>query len=384
MAHLRLAIATPRFWPLPGDEPGHLAQLAESLAAAGHDVTIVTPLWHRTWPRQMTLGRVSLVRLRGALRGGWSTLRWMYSLGKWLPQAQADAVLVWGLRHEAYVALGSAAKSKAPVALVAGEGDLEWHRTATFGSRIALRCRQATAIVSPSPALAEELAASGCLREAITVIPRRVRLPPPRSPKLREDARAALAAANYDLATTSAAPVALAVGRLDAEHRFGDLVRAWRIVTAHRSEARLWIIGDGPDRERLFRQISDLDQRFRVLIPGTFDCLDELLQAADMLLVPGQHTMPPLAQLQAQAAGLPVIAADAPALREQIVADQAGLLFPPTDARALAAAVLRLLENPALAVNLGSAAREAARGQPTLDDEAAEYAELLSRLRCDP
>ena len=158
-------------------------------------------------------------------------------------------------------------------------------------------------------------------REKITVIPRRVPIPPPRSPKLRDEARAALATANYDLVTTDSTAVAIAVGRLDAEHRFGDLVRAWRIVAARRSNARLWIIGDGPERDNLYRQIGDLDQRFRVLIPGTFDGLDEVLQAADMYLVPAPHTTPPLAMLEAMAAGLPVIAADASELR-QSVADE--------------------------------------------------------------
>ena len=92
--------------------------------------------------------------------------------------------------------------------------------------------------------------------------------------------------------TTFNSQVALAVGRLDAAHRFGDLVRAWRIVTARRSEARLWIIGDGPERDTLYRQIGDLDQRFRVLLPGTFDCLDDLIQASDMLLIPSASAVP--------------------------------------------------------------------------------------------
>src|SRR5437763_14747141 len=106
MAHLRLALVTPRFWPLVGDQPTHLLRLAESLAALGHTPIVVTPQWKRSWPRQMTIGAVSLVRLRGSGRGGWSTLRWMYSLASWLGEQSLDAVIVAGIRHEAYVALG--------------------------------------------------------------------------------------------------------------------------------------------------------------------------------------------------------------------------------------------------------------------------------------
>ena len=137
MAPLRLALASPRFWPLMGDGPDHLLALADSLAAAGHVVTVVTPQWKRTWPRQMTIGRISLIRLRGSGRGGWSTLRWMYSLASWLAdQTQLDGILAAQLRHEAYVALGSSSKSRTPVVVLAGEGDLAWQRTAAFGSRI--------------------------------------------------------------------------------------------------------------------------------------------------------------------------------------------------------------------------------------------------------
>jgi glycosyltransferase involved in cell wall biosynthesis len=382
MAPLRLAFAAPRFWPLMGDGPEHWLALAESLAAAGHAVTVVTPQWKRTWPRQMAIGRVALVRLRGSGRGGWSTLRWMYSLASWLAdQKGLEGVIAAGLRHEAYVALGAAAKVRLPVILLAGEGDLAWQRTATFGSRIATRCGAAQAIVAASKTLADELVQSGYSREAITIIPRRAAVCPPTSAKARDAARSALAAVNYDLATTSTAPVALAIGRLDEQHRFGDLVRAWRIVAARRSEARLWIVGDGPERERLFRQISDLDQRFRVLIPGTFDCLDELLAAADLLLVPGEHTMPPLAMLQAMAAGLPVVAADAPAIRECLVHDQTGLLHPRGEFKAIAELVLQLFDQPGKAITLGAAARAHIQTLPTPSDEAAAYISLLRRLQ---
>jgi glycosyltransferase involved in cell wall biosynthesis len=384
MAHLRLAIVTPRFWPLVGDSPTHLLRLAESLIAAGQAVTVVTPQWKRSWPARMAIGKVPLVRLRGSPRGGWSTLRWIYALASWLREAGGgglDGVLVAGLKYEAYVALGAARRTNTPTVLIAGEDDFAWQRTAALGGRIAARCRECRAIVAPSGELASELCRNGFSADPISIISRRVPIPPPQSPKSRDDARAAVTAANYDLVTTANTQVAMAIGRLDAAHRFGDLVRAWRIVTARRPEARLWIVGDGPERERLYQQIGDLDQRFRALLPGTFDCLEELFQASDMLLVPAAHTVPPLAMLEAQAAGLPVVAADAPALRGHVTADQTGLLYPPGDIKALAAAVLQLIEQPAAGVIYGATARQTAQSSPTPQNEAAEYVALFERLR---
>ena len=138
IGHLRLAIVTPRFWPLVGDTPAHLLQLCDWLIALGHHPTVVTPRWQRSWPERMMIGPLRLVRLRGSARGGWSTLRWMYSLGGWLRDhfGQFDAVIVAGLRQEAYVALGAARKSGATTILVAEEDDLRWQQTATLGARI--------------------------------------------------------------------------------------------------------------------------------------------------------------------------------------------------------------------------------------------------------
>jgi glycosyltransferase involved in cell wall biosynthesis len=382
MPPLRLALVAPRFWPWMGDGPNHWLAVAESLAAAGHAVTVVTPRWTRDWPRRTAIGPLAVVRLRGSPRGGWSGLRWMYALARWLAaEPRLDGVLVAGLRQEAYVALGALGRRGIPLLVLAGAGDVAWQRSATFGSRIAARCAQAPAISAPSQGLLDELLLAGYPRERLTLIPRRVPVPPPHGPLARDQARAALAAVNYDLATTTTAPVALAVGRLDAEHAFGDLVRAWRIVAARRSEARLWIIGDGPERERLFHQISDLDQRFRVLIPGSFDCLDELLSAADLLLVPGQHLVPPLALLQALAAGLPVAAAQSAAVRECLVHERTGLLHAAGDFRAIAQLVQQIIEQPAAAVPLGAAARQASQALPTPADEAAQYITLLRGQR---
>jgi glycosyltransferase involved in cell wall biosynthesis len=381
MPQFRLAIVTPRFWPLIGDEQTHLLRLTEALLAAGHAATVVTPRWKRSWPEQMLIGAVPLVRLRGSVRGGWSTLRWMYALAGWLRGQRLDAVLVAGLKHEAYVALRAALRTSTPTLLLASEDDLGWHRSATLGTRIAACCQQARTIIAPSEEIVAELCRSGFASDCFTVIPRRSPIPAPRRPQLRDEARAALAAINYDLVTTANSQVALAVGRLDTAHRFGDLVRAWRIVTARRPEARLWIVGDGPERDRLYRQISDLDQRFRALLPGIFDCWEDLLQASDMLLLPAAGAAAPISMLDAQAAGLPVIAAHSTAIGRHVIPAQTGLLYPAGDIQALAAAILDLIDHPAAAVGYGAAARSAAQASSTIDDEAAAYIELVQRLQ---
>jgi len=172
MSPLRLAIVTPRFWPLVGNEPAHLLRLAESLQAIGHQPTVVTPRWKRTWPQRMMIGPLPLVRLRGSASGGWSTLRWMYSLASWLGEQRLDGVLAAGLKQEAYVALGAARRTRAATILLAGDDDLAWQRTATLGGRIADRCREARTIVTPTHQLQNELCSAGFKSDCLTVVPR--------------------------------------------------------------------------------------------------------------------------------------------------------------------------------------------------------------------
>src|SRR4051812_28035054 len=119
-ARQRIAVITPRFWPLIGGGPAHLGRLAEEWASAGHEVTVVTPRWKGSWPMQMALGDVKIARLPGSPRGGWSTLRWMYQLPRWLQQEDhhIDALIIAGLRHEAYVALGTAANASPPMVVL--------------------------------------------------------------------------------------------------------------------------------------------------------------------------------------------------------------------------------------------------------------------------
>src|SRR5262245_19456026 len=104
MAHLRLAIVTPRFWPLVGDSATHMLGPAEWLFALGHAVTVVTPQWKRSWLAQMMVGPVQIVRLGGRALGGWSTLLWMFALASLLRELSRgglDGVIVAGMKHEA-------------------------------------------------------------------------------------------------------------------------------------------------------------------------------------------------------------------------------------------------------------------------------------------
>jgi glycosyltransferase involved in cell wall biosynthesis len=381
---VRLALVTPRFWPLTDDAATHLLRLAEQFQAAGHGVTVVTAAWDRAWSREVRVREIPIVRIKGGPHGGWKTLRYMFGLSRWLKQHRCDldGVLVAGLRYEAYATLATLAGSAVRVVLhsdlTGPAGDAAWQRTASFGSRIARRCQEANQIVATSDLVAAELIAAGYDPARITIIPHGVPLPPPASACQRERAREALAGVNHDLTVRSEDPVVVAIGRLAPPSGFAQLVKAWRHVAARFPAARLWIVGDGPERERLYQLTGDLDLRQRAFLPGIFSDYRELFEAADIYVQPATSEGPMLPLAEALSSGLAAIATDLPGHREWIDSNRTGLLVPAGDIQALAAALVDLLKHPVRRIDFGSAARDQIRKSHSLQSCVQQYLAALS------
>ncbi|MBH2596117.1 glycosyltransferase family 4 protein [Serratia ureilytica] len=105
-------------------------------------------------------------------------------------------------------------------------------------------------------------------------------------------------------------PVALAVGRLCHQKGFDRLIAAWRQVAQQAPEWRLHIVGDGPDRAALQRQIADygLDERVQ-LLPATADIAGHYRQAS-LLLMTSRYEGLPMVLIEAMSFGLPLVAFD--------------------------------------------------------------------------
>jgi glycosyltransferase involved in cell wall biosynthesis len=190
-------------------------------------------------------------------------------------------------------------------------------------------------------------------------------------------AREALASVNHDLTTQPTDPVAVAIGRFVPAAGLAHLVKSWKGIASRFPTARLWIIGDGPERDRLYQLIGDLDLRQRIFLPGTFSDNRELLEAADLFVQPATADGPTLVLTEALAMGLAAIASDLPGHRSWIEPGRTGQLVPPGNSQALAAALNDLLQHPSRAITLGSAARQKIRESHSLEACAQQYLQLL-------
>jgi glycosyltransferase involved in cell wall biosynthesis len=130
-------------------------------------------------------------------------------------------------------------------------------------------------------------------------------------------------------------PVLLAVCRLEPQKGVDVAIRALTEIP----EAHLVVLGEGPQRAELERLADE-----RVHLPGRVPDVGAWLRRADVLVHPVRWEGFGLAVLEAMLAGLPVVASSVSSMPE-LVGD-AGVLVPPNDPAALAAAVNALLADP--------------------------------------
>lgn len=148
-------------------------------------------------------------------------------------------------------------------------------------------------------------------------------------------------------------------GRLVHEKGVQDLLAALPALRRRHSGLRLVVAGTGPAAGELREQARALRLGRSVEFPGFVPDADlaALLAAADCAVVPSRYEPFGLVALEAAAAGTPVAVSDVGGLAEIVADGRTGLRFPPASPPALAAAVERLLADPELGRRLVAAAR---------------------------
>ena len=160
-------------------------------------------------------------------------------------------------------------------------------------------------------------------------------------------------------------PLLLAVAQLAERKGLRHLIEACRILADRGRAFECEIIGDGPLRGELERQVRELGLEDRVRLTGPLPYLDVVARypRAAAFVLPcivtseGDRDGIPNVILEAMAAAVPVVSTPVSGIPEVLRDDDTGLVVPEGDAAAIADAVERLLDDPALGTRLGAAAR---------------------------
>ena len=338
---MRVVLVSGIWPPDVGGPSSHAPALAAALLEAGHEVEVVTTAdvapESRPYPvRWVARSRPAPLRHLAVVRE--------------VASAARDADRVYATTMVRRAALGAAlARRPLVVKLVADEafererrsgrfdGSLEEFQAARGGPRRRLlratrtgALRRAERVLVPSAYLRGIALGWGLAPERVRVVPN----PAPELPQLpsREEARAALGVTGPALATA---------GRLTAQKALPDALQAIARVPA----VELLVLGDGSERPALEREAETLgvSDRVRFLGAGTRDDVLRLFRAADAVLVTSAWENLPHTVLEALAVGTPVIATAVGGIPEVVVDGENGLLVPPHDVDAIAAAVARLV-----------------------------------------
>ena len=154
------------------------------------------------------------------------------------------------------------------------------------------------------------------------------------------------------------APIVGVVARLEPEKGHPTLLDAWPAVVAAVPDAHLLIVGEGSQREPLGAQAAALGIQDSVVFTGRRDDVPAVTAALDVAVLPSYREAQGLSILEAMALSRPVVASCVGGIPEMIEDGKTGLLVPPHDPAALAAAIVRLLRDHPYADTIARAGRD--------------------------
>jgi len=200
-----------------------------------------------------------------------------------------------------------------------------------------------------------------------------ISLPDLAAPPARDEVRRELAIGPDDL-------VLMQVARLDYLKDHATAIRTLARVVAQRPDARLVLVGEGPERVKIEEQVRSQGLEESVRLLGLRKDVARLLVAADVFLLTSISEGIPLTLIEAMAAGLPVISTQVGGVAEVVADGVSGLLAPAGDDAALAQHVLRLADDAALARHMGTCGRRRAQEMFAEDRMQADYCRLYDEV----
>lgn len=313
---------------------------SRGMAARGHAVTIAAPAESRIFPEALARG-LDAVDLPIARKrpGG------IASLYRWLKRNRVDVINTHSSTDSWLAALACAMPGDAPPIVRTR------HVSASVPDNRATRWLYVSAarhVVTTGEALRRQLIeANGFPADRITSVPTGI--------DIRRFSPGDRAVARRALGLPPAATLIGIVATLRSwkGHRF--LLDA--LAGIARQDCILVIVGDGPQRANLESQIAKLNIGDRVRMTGNQPDVLPWLHALDIFALPSTaNEGVPQGLVQAMLCGLPSVTTDVGSIGEAAVNGQTALVVAPQDAEALRQALLRLIEAPALRVDLGAAA----------------------------
>lgn len=151
----------------------------------------------------------------------------------------------------------------------------------------------------------------------------------------------------------------ISAGRASFQKGFDLLIDAWEIVSVKFPEWKLYIFGNG-DKHELEKQIQSRNIHSIKLMPATSEIEKEYMESS-LYVMSSRYEGLPLVLIEAMACGLPLVSFACPCGPKDIIKDSFGSLVPNGDTKALAAALMKWMENEDMRKQGGKCAYETSK-----------------------
>lgn len=211
--------------------------------------------------------------------------------------------------------------------------------------------RAADRVVTVCEPFADDLRRLGVKRNRIRVLPNAI--------EWRNDSGAEdTSSFRRDWNLSEQARILLAIGRLSKEKGHAHLINAAQLLRQTRPDLafHVLLVGDGPERAHLEKQVDELKLRDHIRFTGHQPNPLPFYGLADIFILPSLSEGSPNVLLEAMMARTPTIASAVGGVPEMVEDGRSALLIPPADPAALSKAIARLIDNPTLARSLAESA----------------------------
>jgi glycosyltransferase involved in cell wall biosynthesis len=343
----------------PGGTERQMSELIRRLDARRFRVHVACLHKKGAWLTRIVRHAASIVEfpIQGFARA--ATVAQMAAFARWCRRERIAVVQTCDLYANIF-GLPGAALARVPVR-IGSRRELNPDKTPGQIRLQRLAYRSATKVVANSQAARHMLETEGLGPASIAVIPNGVDLGsfarPSRSGRIR---------------------TIVTVANLRPEKSHETLLAAAAMLLDSSPDLRFRIVGDGPRRVELERLAATLGISGQVEFLGHREDVPALLADADVFVLPSRSEAFPNGAIEAMAAGLPVVASATGGLLDLVQPDTTGILVPPGDAGALAAALRSLVDDPARARAMGESARQFVQQRYSFERMVASFEDLYS------
>lgn len=173
-----------------------------------------------------------------------------------------------------------------------------------------------------------------------------------------------------------------AIGRLAQVKGFKYFLEAIEIIERKekRSNIKYLIVGEGRLRKKLEELADKLKIKEKVIFTGFRKDIKDILASLEILVLPSIREGQPIVALEAMASGLPIVATNFEGVNETIENGRTGMLVPVKDVKALAEAIVSVLDDSKKAERLVSQARAVVSKKFNIEDKIAQHQRLYEKL----